>query len=46
MHLSLERRMKCGVGRCGHCAVGTRLCCLDGPVFSNAELAEIEGALE
>jgi sulfhydrogenase subunit gamma (sulfur reductase) len=46
MHLSLERRMKCGVGRCGHCAVGTCLCCLDGPVFSNAELAEMEGALE
>jgi len=45
IHLSLERRMKCGVGRCGHCAVGTRLCCVDGPVFSNAELAGIEGAL-
>jgi sulfhydrogenase subunit gamma (sulfur reductase) len=45
IHLSLERRMKCGVGRCGHCAVGTRLCCVDGPVFSLAELAGIEGAL-
>lgn len=45
IHLSLERRMKCGVGRCGHCAVGTRLCCVDGPVFSSAELAGIEGAL-
>ncbi len=44
IHLSLERRMKCGVGRCGHCAVGTRLCCVDGPVFSDAELAGIEGA--
>lgn len=44
IHLSLERRMKCGVGRCGHCAVGTRLCCVDGPVFSLAELAGIEGA--
>jgi len=45
IHLSLERRMKCGVGRCGHCAVGTRLCCVDGPVFSLAELAGTEGAL-
>ncbi len=45
IHLSLERRMKCGVGRCGHCAVGTLLCCVDGPVFSNAELAGIEEAL-
>lgn len=44
IHLSLERRMKCGVGRCGHCAVGTRLCCVDGPVFSLAELAGKEGA--
>lgn len=45
VHLSLERRMKCGIGRCGHCAVGTRLCCVDGPVFSLADLAGIEGAL-
>lgn len=45
MFLSLERRMKCGVGRCGHCAVGTRLCCVDGPVFPYSELAGIEGAL-
>ncbi len=45
IHLSLERRMKCGVGRCGHCAVGTRLCCVDGPVFSNAELVGMEVSL-
>jgi sulfhydrogenase subunit gamma (sulfur reductase) len=45
IHLSLERRMKCGIGRCGRCAVGTRLCCVDGPVFSAAELAGIERAL-
>lgn len=45
IHLSLERRMKCGVGRCGHCAVGSLLCCADGPVFSVEELSGIEGAL-
>jgi NAD(P)H-flavin reductase len=45
IHLSLERRMKCGIGRCGHCAVGTLLCCTDGPVFSYARLQGIEGAL-
>jgi len=45
VHLSLERRMKCGIGRCGHCAVGGLLCCVDGPVFSLADLAGIEGAL-
>jgi len=45
IHLSLERRMKCGLGRCGHCAVGTLLCCTDGPVFSYDRLQGIEGAL-
>jgi NAD(P)H-flavin reductase len=45
IHISLERRMKCGVGQCGHCAVGTYLCCIDGPVFSYARLRGIEGAL-
>lgn len=45
IHLSLERHMKCGLGRCGHCAVGTLLCCTDGPVFSYAKLQGIEGAL-
>lgn len=45
IHLSLERRMKCGIGRCGHCAVGSRLCCVDGPVFNYGELAGIEEAL-
>jgi NAD(P)H-flavin reductase len=46
IHLSLERRMMCGIGRCGHCAVGGHLCCVDGPVFSYSELSGIEGALE
>ncbi|MEV0970807.1 FAD/NAD(P)-binding protein [Microtetraspora glauca] len=32
--LSLERNMKCGVGRCGHCQLGPLLLCLDGPVVS------------
>jgi NAD(P)H-flavin reductase len=45
IYLSLERRMKCGVGRCGHCAVAGRLCCVDGPVFSFTDLDGIEGAL-
>lgn len=45
IHLSLERRMKCGLGRCSHCAVGTLLCCTDGPVLSYARLQGIEGAV-
>jgi len=43
--LSLERRMKCGMGRCCHCAVGELFCCTDGPVFRLTEVREIEGAL-
>ncbi len=33
MFLSLERNMKCGIGICGHCAVGGVYVCRDGPVF-------------
>lgn len=43
--LSLERRMRCGVGRCSHCALGQKLCCLDGPVFRLSELKQIPEAL-
>ncbi len=32
--MSLERKMKCGVGKCGHCAVGYKYTCLDGPIFT------------
>lgn len=32
--MTLERRMKCGIGKCGHCAIGSIYTCLDGPVFS------------
>lgn len=31
--LSLERRMHCGVGLCGHCYVGSSYACLDGPTY-------------
>jgi NAD(P)H-flavin reductase len=32
--MSLERRMKCGVGKCGHCSIGYRYTCLHGPIFT------------
>ena len=32
--MSLERRMKCGVGKCGHCSVGYRYTCVHGPIFT------------
>ncbi len=37
---TLERQMKCGVGICGHCHTGGKLVCIDGPVFTAAELPE------
>jgi len=39
--LSLENRMKCGIGKCGRCNVGPRYVCVDGPVFSFAELEKL-----
>ncbi len=41
IYTSLENRMKCGIGKCGRCNVGPKYVCLDGPVFSMAELAEL-----
>jgi NAD(P)H-flavin reductase len=38
---TLEMRMKCGIGKCGRCNVGSKYVCLDGPVFSYAELKEL-----
>lgn len=35
---TLERHMKCGVGKCGHCMIGHKYVCLDGPVFSYKEI--------
>jgi len=43
--LSLERHMKCGVGKCGHCQIGHLYCCQDGPVFSFEEVRNLKGAL-
>ena len=39
--LSLEMRMKCGIGICGRCNIGPKYVCKDGPVFSLAELREL-----
>ncbi len=41
IYTSLERRMKCGLGKCGRCNIGHLYVCKDGPVFSYAELAEL-----
>ncbi len=39
IYLSMERRMKCGVGKCGHCQIGGKYVCKDGPVFTYDDLA-------
>lgn len=38
---TLEKRMKCGIGICGRCNIGAKYVCVDGPVFSWAELKEL-----
>jgi len=36
--MSLENRMKCGIGMCGRCNVGQEFVCKDGPVFTLSQL--------
>ncbi len=38
---TLENRMKCGLGKCGRCNIGSTYVCLDGPVFWAEELAKL-----
>jgi len=38
---TMERRMECGLGKCGHCNIGKSYVCLDGPVFSYQQLREL-----
>jgi len=39
--VSLERRMKCGVGKCGHCQTDNVLVCQEGPVFTLGQLQSL-----
>ena len=43
--LSHERRMKCGVGKCGHCQINGLYCCQQGPSYSYAQIKGVEEAL-
>ena len=43
--LSLERRMKCGLGKCGHCQINHLYVCQDGPVFRYSDIFDLEEAL-
>jgi NAD(P)H-flavin reductase len=44
--MSLERRMKCGIGKCGHCIIGGYIyTCLEGPVFSYWDVIHMKGLI-
>jgi NAD(P)H-flavin reductase len=39
--VSMERNMKCALGRCGHCQFGPEFVCKDGPVFPYARIKDL-----
>jgi sulfite reductase subunit B len=45
IYLSLERRMKCGVGKCGHCQINNSYACQDGPVYHYPHIKKLEEAI-
>jgi len=49
IYMTLERRMECGMGKCGHCIVGgastIRYICKDGPVFTGVDALTIRGLI-
>jgi sulfite reductase subunit B len=45
IYCSLERRMKCGLGKCGHCQIRGVYVCQDGPIFSYAEVMRLREAI-
>jgi len=43
--VSLERRMKCGVGKCGHCQMNGVYVCKEGPVFTYKDIKDLPEAI-
>ena len=41
IHLSMEKNMSCGIGKCGHCRIGPYYACKDGPVFTYDKMKDI-----
>ena len=41
IYTTLENRMKCGIGKCGRCNIGSVYVCKDGPVFTYAEIQKM-----
>jgi NAD(P)H-flavin reductase len=46
IHLSLERNMKCALGFCGHCQLGSEFICRDGPILDYDRVARLLGVKE
>ncbi len=46
VYVSLERHMKCGVGKCGHCQINGLYACQDGPVFKYSDVREVREAIQ
>ena len=45
IYATLERRMRCGIGQCCHCATGGIFICQEGPVFNLSRLRKLPGAI-
>ena len=45
IYVSLERRMECGVAQCGHCQIGAKFVCKNGPVFALADIKRFQDTL-
>jgi sulfite reductase subunit B len=43
IYLSMEKNMSCGIGKCGHCRLGTYYACKDGPVFTYDKIKDFHG---
>lgn len=41
IYVSMERNMKCGIGLCGHCQMGSLFVCKDGPVFTYSSIKDL-----
>jgi len=41
VYMSMERNMECGIGLCGHCQLGSKFVCRDGPVFRYPEIRSL-----
>ena len=41
IYLSMEKNMSCGLGKCGHCRLGSYYACKDGPVFTYEQIKDL-----